>query len=192
MNLKSKKGFTIIEMLVALLIMGILSTLVTAEMIYGFQTFNTSTGQMSQQYKVMEGIERIRKDVNHASAIRVDNDFVVKNSVLVLRFPDFKTTQEQKYWRIQDNKLWTKIDKVDIGTNAIISIGNYIEVIGGIDTEYEIISSRNTLHSWFEINDNQLYFTIKPIATNKTMHLNRNVNQPIITDFSVLYKDPIP
>lgn len=168
-KIKSKRGFSFIELLIALMVVAMVSTLVTTLLLFGLQTFGTSTKQIAQHDVVMDVTQRIRNDIELAASCGYKN--TLTESVLKLTFPDPLAVPDRE-WKFYDSKLYL----------------NGEEVIHGLNTELEDSTDGDTRISRFQKLDNCIYLSIQPTKTNTTIHLDRNVRKPIITEFSVAYK----
>lgn len=169
--MKNNKGFSLIELLIALMVVAIVSTLATTVLVFGLQSFGTSTKQLTQYDKVMDVTRRIRKDIAEAASCGYKN--TAGGSVIELKYPDSTV----RVWSFKYSNLYLKI-----GTNPEVA------VVDGLDTSLLNSGDYDTRISRFQKINDTIYLSIKPIKTNTTIHQNRNINNPIITEFSVQYK----
>jgi prepilin-type N-terminal cleavage/methylation domain-containing protein len=201
MIFKRHDGFSLIEIIMALMIVGLITTISTSLFIFGLRSFNTTTRQITQHDIVTEITRRISKDIQEASAynfrLNVTEGAIESYSELFLQFPSTPSgiiptpaALNWKSWKIQDGKL-----SVQVGPKTTYSVSdynpnNYKEVLSNIDTsEFKEKSGNITLKSRFQEVNKTLLLCLKPKTTNVTIHKNRNILEPIITEYSVKYKD---
>jgi type IV pilus assembly protein PilA len=165
----NKKGLTLIELMLIIALTAIVLPMIATTLISGINTNSTYLNYTRQHDKIFEVTQRIRKNIQEASAYKEYSN-LTEGNILILRFPD---GSPDITWRFLNDSLSEKIGSTDF--NIIIS---------GIDTlesRFEDLASQ----------ENVIYFSIKPKATNVDKNKERNVVDPIITEFSVKYKEQI-
>ena len=181
MRLKDNKGFTLVELLVALMIVSVITISVTSFLIFGFDSFISNSKYIRQQDKVVDAVQLIRKDVEEASAIAVTR---VGSDIGSVSF-SFPGTMDKKTWKFiddtsditLDNKLACKIDKEVAGTL----------VEGVFETVLEDVNTPDSKFA-FSLSDKRLILVIQPVRSNSGKYQAYNIKKPIITEFSVQYK----
>jgi len=193
MKIADRRGFTIIEILIALLVVAVISTVMTSMLIFGLNTFSTSTNNISQHDLVIDIMNRIGKDISEATAYKYYPDMTDTHpyTELTLQFPN----KNRKRWRFQDGTLALAILTYDSSTDTY-NEKDYPDLLKGLDTDKTTTIGGITkvdFISKFEKFDStsSIQLTVKPTATNTNRYKERNVNKPIITEFSVLYKGVI-
>jgi type IV pilus assembly protein PilA len=171
--MKKNSGFSLIELLIALMIVAMVTTLATIVLTFGLQSFGTSTKQISQQAKVLEVTGRIRKDIEEAASCGYKNS--AGGSAIELKYPEPEVPD--RVWIFKNSGLYLKI-----GTAMEVL------VVGGLDTNLLNNGDYDTRVTRFQKINNSIYLSIKPVKTNTTLHQNRNINNLVITEFSVKYK----
>lgn len=155
--LKSKRGISLVEILIYLALIGLVLQGVLGLMIYGLDSYNTNFNLVQQEKTISDAISALRKDIESASSVDVD----ITKKILTLRL--YNSTV----------KVWT----LDAADNSL-KVGS-TRVVDGID-----VSKSN-----FYEQSGRLILEIKPIETNTKKYKNRNYTEPIITEFSVRYKN---
>lgn len=166
LHCKSKKGITLVELLLSLILIGLVLQGVLQLMVYGFDSYKTDYNFVKQEKLVTDTINVLRKDIELASSISLDDNFNGKTLTLdILNFTSTSTSKTTKVWSLDS-------------ANKSLNLGT-TQVINGIDVS----------NSKFQLNsDGRLVLIIKPIETNKVKNKNRNFLKPIVTEFSVRYK----
>jgi type II secretory pathway pseudopilin PulG len=157
LGLKSKKGISLVEILIYLALIGLVLQGVLGLMIYGFDSYNTNFNLVQQEKTISDAISALRKDIESASSVNVDST----KKILTLKLYNSAV------------KVWT----LDVADNSL-KVGS-TQVVDGID-----VSNSN-----FYKQSGRLILEIKPIETNTKKYKNRNYTEPIITEFSVRYKN---
>ncbi|MEN2776997.1 type II secretion system protein [Acetivibrio clariflavus] len=197
MLIKNKKGISLTEVLVALALVGIVSPLIFTIFVFGLEDYSTTTKYLNQQYSVMEVIRYIRQDIEAAKKITylyTEEDDGPEIKEIVFEFPD-GNLRMWKFEALGDDEdsfkglrlksvpskdKYTLVDgKYEI-TDSSIEYQNIIDKLDLSQSGFEIISESAT--------PSKLILTIRPERLNKTRYIGRNVNENIITEFSVRYK----
>ncbi len=198
----NKKGFSLMEIMVAMMIVGLISTLTASLFIFGLQSFNTTTRQIHQHDIVTEITRRISKDIQEASACHVKLEVTLGDinsySELYLEFPTpsgitpAPSAPNWKCWKIQNGKLYLMIGPKNKYENGDYNPNNFKEILSGLDTgQYQDNLANTTLYSRFQRFNDTLELSIKPSSTNTTIHKNKNIIKPIISEYSVKYKEDL-
>ena len=194
----NNRGFSLIELLIAVAVSALAAPLVFWIFSYGIQSYSSYSKYMEQHYKVMDVTQRIRKDIEEAAAYKVVYDATVTPipaSVLTLWIPDGDSdynTFTIRTWRIGDGGLFLKSSTgtAEDGRAAALDGSGYSGVLDGLDTA-TVEAVPNYMPTRFECIDDRILLSIKPLADNTAAAKNRNVNQPVVTEFSVRYKEKI-
>ncbi|MCX8129999.1 MAG: hypothetical protein N3I35_07875 [Clostridia bacterium] len=157
----NKKGISLPEIMIYFALVVVVSPIVLSVFLSCTSDYNTSTRYIRQQDKVIEATHLIRKDVEFAQGVIVDEP----NKILHLTFYD----GTERFWRFAGNALETSTDGVI-----------YTSVVGELDT--------SGMDNSFKRIGNSLILRIQPQKTNINRSRNRNIVNPIITEFSVKYK----
>ncbi len=193
MLIKSKKGFSLIELLIALAIVGIVSPIIFIVFVSGIEDYSTTTKYVDQQYTVMEVTRLIRQDVEEAKTITFEMDSApgsLKVNKIKFEF-SASPAKPSRIWKFESgtvsgkivNGLWLSVDG---GTTYVLVIDklNLGESKFELDTTSLDPSSVTSRYKTA-----RLILSIRPEQLNKTKYKGRNVNENIITEFSVRYKD---
>lgn len=203
MILKNKKGFSLTELLVVMAIIGITMPLIFTIFVFGIEDYSTTTKYVDQQYSVMEVTRYIRQDVEAAKKItyvRETEDASAKIVEVIFEFPD-KSLRFWKFGKFHEadddgintvEGLGLKVipssghsgQDADTGKYVITSPNEYEDIIGKLD----LTQSGFEVDSFSGDGPTKLILTIKPEQLNKTKYRGRNINENIITEFSVRYK----
>lgn len=200
MILKNKKGLSLTELLIAMALIGLISPLIFTIFVFGIEDYATTTKYVDQQYSVMEVTRYIRQDVEAAKRVTyvLDAADPAKIQEVIFEFPD----ESLRVWKFgtfhdaDDDDIDTvvglglknvKSTEYDFEqTTGIYTITAPVEYIGIID-RLDLTQSKFEDDS-FTGDGPKLILTIKPERLNKTKYKGRNINENIITEFSVRYK----
>lgn len=192
MLLKNKKGFTLVELLLVIAIIGIVSPLIFIILISGIEDYSSTTKYLSEQYSVMEVTRHIKQDVEEAKTITYIMDGTDVKEVKFEFSPltaSGSVPRSSKTWKIAtdtDDKgepcdgLWLKVG----------NSGSYVNVVRDLD----LTKSKFSVNSTNADKITRLILVIKPTELNKRtingrdVYNGRNVNEEINTEFSVRYK----
>jgi prepilin-type N-terminal cleavage/methylation domain-containing protein len=158
----NNKGFTLAEVILALLITGLVMSAAGAFFVYGYENFGSNIKYVRQQERISDTVERIRKDVEKAHEVT------------------FNTTDCAITFTFKDDSLPETYRFVDNSLTLHISGGAIVTVLDNIDTS----QSKFTHSSSYK----KLVLTVKPVATNDGKHQGENVYKAITTEFSLQYK----
>lgn len=202
MILKNRKGFSLTELLVVMAIIGITMPLIFTIFVFGIEDYSTTTKYVDQQYSVMEVTRYIRQDVEAAKKVTyvlTSDDASAKIGEVIFEFPD----KSLRVWK------FGKFHEADYdGIDTVIGLGlknvksteyTFDEATDkySINTSVEyqgIIGKLDLTKSTFDVDGfsgdgpTKFILTIKPEQLNKTKYKGRNINENIITEFSVRYK----
>ncbi len=198
MILKNKKGLSLTELLIAMALIGLISPLIFTIFVFGIEDYATTTKYVDQQYSVMEVTRYIRQDVEAAKKVTYVLDASARIGEVIFEFPD-KSLRVWKFGTFHDADDDDIDTVVGLGLKNVKSTDNSCDEVTGIYTitapiEYiGIIDRLDLTQSKFEVDfssgePKKLILTIKPERLNKTKYKGRNVNENIITEFSVRYK----
>lgn len=196
---KNKKGFALVELLVVVAVVAMTTPLLFWVYLYGIQTFSTDNRYVEQHYKIIDVTQRIRSDIEKAAACKVVYDASatpLEASVLALWIPDDDADTADNYfiriWRLEDGKLLFKSGTGGYGAGSAQALDSsgYDTLLDGLDTAAAVKDDGTAyMPTRFEKLGDRVVLSIKPIETNERAFKNRNVTKPIITEFSVAYKD---
>lgn len=203
MLLKNRKGFSLIELLVTLAIVGLVTPLIFIIFISGIEDYSTTTKYMNEQYSVMEVIRYIRQDIEEAEEITIVDDLSstpYKVDEIKIKFPSpasSPSSQPAKVWkfgRIIDSDDGVEYEgigfSVDGGANYKVVMRNLNVDTSDYDncSKFEVDNLGRTDPSGNKIMPTKLILSIRPEQLNNRKFIGRNVNQNVITEFSVRYK----
>ncbi len=156
---RNQKGFTLTEMLLALLIIGMVSGLVTEMLGFHISSSTAFSKFNRQQFTVQDAFTRLNRDIEAAVKVSVnDADLVEENKYqkITLYFPDSSCE-----WNFSaDGCLYLNSGKV----------------VEGLADE-----------STFIYGSDYLTVVLMPVPTNTGRH-NVNVTKPIVAQYSLIYK----
>jgi len=159
----NKKGISLVEIVLTLALVGIITPIVLAIFTSSLDIYYSYGRYINQQDKVTDVLNHLRGDIKNAYQFKVDGN------VLVLIYSD----GTKRIWEINDDKL-----------KFIDRLGNVHDVVEGIDTANSSFDYSNS--------EQVIVLKIQPIKTNTGKYTARNYNKPIITEFSVKYKELLP
>ena len=159
----NQKGFTLVEVLLTLLIIGIISVIVTQLLVFNVSSTRAFSMYNNQQYTVQDAFVRLSKDIEAASDITFDStDWITGD-----QYKSFTVTIEgtDRKWTIENGTLF--LSTAALGTKEIIT--------GFTD---------DSIFIW---NNDCLTVKLKPKSTN-TGKNPVNVPNPIVYQYSLKYK----
>ncbi len=159
MEIRDKKGFTLIELIMTVAIVSITLPLIFTFLMYCLRTNTACSNYISQQDKVTDVVQRIRKDVEEAKIV---TDGGIKNNSITIILSDESSTTET--WKFSDGTL---------KLNGSIAVDM-------LDTSESSLS--------ISPDGDRLVLKILPERTNKDISRESNVWEPIVTEFSIRYK----
>lgn len=163
---KNKKGFSLVELLIVLAIVGLVTPLLFVVFVSGIEDYSSTTKYIDQQYTAMEVARLIRQDFEEAKEIEFTKSPILGVTGVTFKFPTETPPKPAKEW---------KFETVD-GEGGLYLNGTLV------------ISKLDGDNSKFSVDDitkpSRLILEIKPKELNKK-YKGRNVNEKIITEFSV-------
>jgi type II secretory pathway pseudopilin PulG len=178
LHIERKKGLTLIELLLYIALLGIILPIMTSILMYGFDTYNTNVKFIKQEDMISNVSHLLRKDVEKARRIEINST----NNEMTLYFYDGTGAFTQKKWKFDNTDNTLKVNDKTIIKNIDANNSSFKTDLAGASST--LTSEGKTL--W---NNGTLILTLKPIETNKKKSQNRNFTKPIITEFSVRYKE---
>ncbi|HOQ37128.1 MAG TPA: hypothetical protein PLR73_05400 [Acetivibrio sp.] len=160
----NKKGISLVEIVLTLALVGIITPIVLAIFTSSLDIYYSYGRYIEQQDNVSDVLSHLRGDIKNAYQYKVEDN------VLTLIYSDGTT---QRIWKLADSKL-----------KFIDRWGNVHDVVEGIDTANSSFDYSNS--------EQVIVLKIQPIKTNTGKYTARNYNKPIITEFSVKYKELLP
>lgn len=203
---KNQKGYGLIELLLVVAVIALSMPLLFWIYIYGVQTFSTDNRHMEQHYKIINVTQRIRQDIEEAAACKAPYNASASEgpqaSELTVWIPDQNEMTSDYYtvkrWRLENGHLYFKSCEGEypavedpVETEDALAGIEFISILDGLDTKAVQDGSRWHMPTRFEKIADTIILSIKPVETNDLAFRNRNVTKPIITEFSVSYKNLI-
>ncbi len=179
-RLKSKKGVSLIELLITLALMGVIAPILFTIFINGVDDFSSCSNYIDQQYRMQDVIRQIRQDVEAAKLVSCEVDTTVtpgsrgEKELLNVKFTFLDNST--RTWRFNDT---TNILELSTDDGA-----NYIDVINKIDGS----SCFKYYEDASEPEIRQLILQIKTLENMGLRNKARNIKDEVITEFSVRYK----
>ncbi|KNY28204.1 hypothetical protein Bccel_3478 [Pseudobacteroides cellulosolvens ATCC 35603 = DSM 2933] len=159
------------EVLIYTALLGIILPVMSSILLYGFDTYKSNYNYIRQEDMVSNVSNLLRKDIEASKIIKIISD-----KELQLTFPDGKS----KTWKFgSDNTL-------KVGTTIVA------KDIDSSSCKFEKRVPSAPTPNWENkilVDEGYVVLTIKPIETNSKKFTNRNFSKPIITEFSVRYKE---
>lgn len=177
----NNKGFTLVEMLLTLLIISILSVLVTSFLSYGYETFNVQTGYAGQQHKIQQALTLLGRDLRACRKIEYTTKagFGTMIQAMELEIPAVSGLGDaRRTWELTGGALQCTVYEGASSSTAVS--------VEGIDTTNSAISL--VTYS----SNSAIVVSIVPEPTNKGKYQGNNIREPIITEYSVKYKEVTP
>jgi len=167
----NNKGFTMIEMVLVIAILGVLSSVIYSVFQFGINSYYSGSRQVVQQDKVVDIIQMVRSQVEEAKTVKYDRT----EKVLLISSDNLKdidmvdnSSKNVQCWKFDDNKLKFR----PVGQTS------YDDLVYDLDTS----------KSSFDINsEEKLAINIKPLPLNE-QYKNRNITEPVVAEISVRYK----
>lgn len=102
-GLKNKSGFTLVELMVTIVIMGIVLTVIYNILLFGMGVLNTSQKNSQEQYEVRMATDYITKQLRYANSIT----FLTSEPLSSPGYNDIYTKDESgiKYLKVRQNGL---------------------------------------------------------------------------------------
>ena len=184
----NRRGFTLVEMLITIALVGILSPILFSIFVFGIQDYASTDKFIDQQNRVNEAIRFIRQDYEECKKVTVGRN---AGDVIWIKFefPESYATivAPATPAPTPKNKVWTFYKE----TGALsLYVGDDEPVTDFNDDSMTFITMVDDLDissSKFEYFGDTLKLYIKPNASNKK-YKGRNINKQIITEFSVRNK----
>lgn len=198
MKRKNNKGIGLVELLIVMAVSAMTAPILFWVFSYGIQNYTSYNKYIDQHYKVMDVTQRVRKDIEEAAAFKIVYDatvYPIAASVLTLWIPDDDAdvnTFSIRTWKVEGGKLYLKYSTgtIDDGKTSTLESTGYSEVLGGLDTD-TVAAVPNYMPTRFENIDDRILLSIKPLTEKTVVSKNRNVTKPVVTEFSVRYKEEI-
>lgn len=189
-NKKNKKGFTLVELLVALIIMAIVTTCITYQVMFGYESLTVYGNITIQQDKIQQAIKLLKKDISDSRDIKYtfNSGDILKYIDVVI--PDYTQDTKAKSGEISNatsniTKRWM------IKNNTLIFIINPTGTAG--DKEQIAVSGIKSdgtnPASYISFKQDSIVISILPMTVNTGKYQGSNIKEPITTQISVRYKN---
>jgi len=166
---KDKKGYSLVELLIVFAILAIITPVIFSLLYYGIEDFQTNSKNLDQHKKVLDIMQVIRKDIEEASEVQAfDKKLVI-----------LAESGSTKYWKFDGDTL--KFSSDDTTYNIALT---------GLSYTLDALNNKipeSTFEKSMSVND-RIIVKIKPQNSNASRYQERNISNPIITEFSVRYK----
>lgn len=164
--LRNRKGVTLLEVIIYIALLVIIIPSISIFIAYGFDSYKSDYNLIQQQDAVTNAISMLRKDIELSKSYKV-----IGTNELELGFlnPANISSDKIKTWKLINNTL-----SVTNGATTTV-------IVEGIDTSKSIFRNDDTKKT--------IALEIQPIETNSKKYRNKNFLKPIITEFSVIYKN---
>ncbi len=182
--IKKNRGLSLVEVLLYVAILGLILPMMTTMYLHGFNSYKTNYNMIKQEETINNISLMLRKDIELAKSIKFESD-----KEIIINFQG--TSVSPKTWKFDsvDNtlKMGSVVMAKDLDTtncSFVKDVSNPVTVnTGSGSTPYTTAVGAQIYKN------GSLILTIKPIETNNTVSKNRNFTKPIITEFSVRYKE---
>ncbi|MDP4183059.1 MAG: hypothetical protein Q8942_18475 [Bacillota bacterium] len=162
LSLKQKKGLTLVEVLMYVVLLAIIAPIISVIMTHGFDSFKSNYNMIKQEDMVSTATQMLRNDIEYASKITL---YSGNNKKMDLEFP-VSSGKAKKTWLLD-----TADNTLKVGSTVIVKNLNVNS------SKFENFAGRGTI-----------ILTLQPAKLNNVKNTNRNFMNPIITEFSVRYK----
>jgi len=189
--LRNKRGVTLVELLVVLALMAIMAPLLTNLFMMISRDYDTSTKFVKQMDRINEASQRLSKDIGEAHKVYQPD---IDVNLIVLKTMKIDSTNKNiasatdveyfKCWRLKGNELQYCKKLGDITVISTLSDSDFVTVVSGLSdsSKFQLSSPSGTSPSG---NATDFYALLQPIADNKSIHTNRNMNIPVVLSFKV-------
>ncbi|NLN65330.1 MAG: prepilin-type N-terminal cleavage/methylation domain-containing protein [Clostridiaceae bacterium] len=167
-SIKNKKGFTIVEVLLALIIIGLISVIVTQLLGFNITSSKAFSLYGRQQYTVQDAFSRLNRDIEAASQVIICDE---------ISHPEYRSIQLFAYMPNEGDKQWIgeyKLENGELWYRADDSVANFTSIVKGL-----------TDNSAFIYGYDCLTVLLEPDKTS-TGRNALNMNEPITAAYSLL------
>jgi len=183
----NNKGFSLIEMLITLALIGLVLPLILSFFVDGVEDYVSTNHYIEQQYKVQDATRLIRQDIERARVYSVQTDSSTPPKVLSVTFV---VTDKGVYPEIK--RKWSFASDSQSGYLYLeqSSFDSSNTLIPGSVVNSKMVDDIDISKSRFEYNEslNKIMLYVRPKRNEK---IERNLQNTIITEFSVRYKQKV-
>lgn len=177
--LKNKKGISLIEVLLYVTLLGIVLPMISTILMHGFDSYKSNYKFIEQENTISNVTHLIRKDIESAKTIIFSPD----GKSITLKF----LGKSDKTWMFDSTNSTIKAGSNVVAKNIDVSQSSFEKYINSADIEQGYDGTNLTNINIYK--KGYIILTIKPQETNDKKYKNRNFTKPIITEFSVRYKE---
>jgi prepilin-type N-terminal cleavage/methylation domain-containing protein len=206
--MKNNKGFTLLELLIATAIVGMILPLIYQTLLFTMRNVDAGQEYLTQQQDLNYIITKIRKDINRARELKVnyiDTDGQGISIVPGDKYVDsvYFSYEEPSYldalnpagkenFNVDQTAAWG----FDWTENEFIynDAGQSISLVGGVNVDYST-EEKIKGSSRFEVIEDpffpdykRLVLYIYPLEEEKLFYSNRAITDPIVVEYSLQYK----
>lgn len=170
-NIKNQKGFSLMELLIALLILTVISTLVTTLFISGANTFRSLSEYTRQQERILDAVTWLRRDFEECKSITFtmvkdeDGNRTAEVESVTFTFPG--TRSETRTWMFVN-------DTADPLKDNVLQCNTEI-VLKEVDTPESRFIYISSLRRFSVV--------IRPVQTNIGVNRGLNIKVPLVYEF---------
>lgn len=184
----NNNGFSLIEMLITLALIGLILPLILSFFVSGVEDYVSTNHYIEQQYKVQEAVRLIRQDIEKARvySVQTDDSFTPAKVVSVTFIVTDKGVypEVKRKWSFasdsQSGYLYLEESSYDASNALIPGSTVNLKMVDGIDISRSGFEYKESL--------NKFILFIRPKRDEK---MERNLQNTIITEFSVRYKQKV-
>jgi prepilin-type N-terminal cleavage/methylation domain-containing protein len=186
----NKKGFTLLEILVASAVIMVAMPLITSIMISSMEDYISGTKLIEQQGKINNAYSVFRKDVEMASDIIITQtavsfaiDPTLMDSIqLKYQNPNIATDKMDRIYSFELSTGNLKVEDVNIAPGSLATL------LDGIDNSIMPSDDRPRSGFFYIPSEKKMWIKIFPKDVNTTFFKGRNFGTPITIYFDVFNK----
>ncbi|RBP46675.1 PilW family protein [Garciella nitratireducens] len=171
---KGEKGFTFIELIVVMALIGIIFPVVVSMFFIGIRSYKTSEDQLESHHNARWTFMYIERQIKSSEKIYIKND--IKNNWTILYLQDMETPQYYNYYFLNKETGILMKYKVDQNLKSI-GLGSTSQLASNIKN-FEFIADVDSylfyLHITSEVNGKEFDLKSNIRAGGEVVNLNRN------------------